>query len=159
VYRPGDIGLCRGTGLLDGLIHLGERLHGAGRDAVFTHAFIVATADGGTVEAQARGVVRATVASHGPAVTIFPCPAAVDRSKVVAYAEGKLGVEYGYLDDMLLGVDCLLHTRFHDRGDSLICSELAALALHDGGWRLPMPASLMMPSDVAAALGGTRAVR
>jgi len=152
IYRPGDIGLCRGTAPMDRLIEAGEWLHGAGRDAVFTHAFVVVNPEGRTIEAQARGVVRATVASHGPAVTIFACPPGVDPAKVVAYAESQLGVEYGYLDDVLLGVDCVMHTKFHEHGDSLICSELAALALHAGGWTLPKPAALMMPSDLAAGL-------
>lgn len=156
-YTPGDIGLCRGTGLLDRLIETGERLHGAGPDAVYSHAFIVATADGGTIEAQAHGVVRSTVASHGPAVTIFAPPPSVDRATVVAYATGELGVEYGYWDDVLLGLDCLLHTRLHERGDSLICSELAALALQAGGMALPIAAALMMPSDIAHLLGRSAA--
>lgn len=151
--QPGDIGVCHGTGIVDRVIEFGERLHGAGRDAKWSHAFVVVSAQGDTIEAQAFGVVRSTVASHGPDVRIFDCPAGVDRQKVVATANKMLGVEYGYWDDLLLGIDCLTHWTLHERGDSVICSELAAMCLVAGGWKSPLPPALTMPSDIAAALG------
>lgn len=155
-YQPGDIGLCKGTGWEDRLIEAGEHLHGDGRWSIYSHAFIVTGADGPTVEAQAAGVVRSTVASHGPAVKIFSPPAGVDRSKVVEFGVSRLGDTYDYLDDVLLGVDCLLHTRLRQRRPGTwICSELASAALTAGGWRSPLPAALTMPADLARLLTPT----
>lgn len=153
VYQPGDIGLCKGTGLLDRLIEVGERIHGDGPWSVYSHAFVIVSADGGTVEAQGAGVIRSTVASHGTAVTVFACPPGVDRATVVGFAEAQLGDSYGYLDDALLGVDCLLRTQLHEHtGRAWICSELAAAALEAGGWVSPLPPALTMPADLARLL-------
>jgi len=148
VYAPGDVGLCRGTAILDRLIETGESIHGAGRGSRFSHAFVIVTPEGGTVEAQAKGVVRATVASHGPAVTILGAPAGLARPAVVDYAISRLGTAYNFLDDGLLGVDCLLGTTWHSHSKAVICSELAALAWQAGGWALPRPAAEIMPSTI-----------
>lgn len=155
VFVPGDVGLCKGTAILDRLIELGERLHGAGKGSVYSHAFVIVTPEGGTIEAQAAGVVRATVASHGPDVTILSAPEGVDRAGVVAYATGRLGTPYNFLDDALLGVDCLLGTTWHSHSKSLICSELAALSWQAGGWPLERPAAEIMPSDLFDLTSGS----
>jgi hypothetical protein len=150
--QAGDIGLCHGTGLLDRTIEFGEKLRGAGSYSQWSHAFVVVSNGGDTIEARSRGVVRSTVGSHGKALRIFDCPAGVDRDAVVAKAVESLGIEYGYLQDVLLGIDCLTHWKLHVRGDALFCSELAAICLQAGGWKCPMPPSLVMPSTLGRLL-------
>lgn len=152
LWLPGDIGAVSGSAFLSRTIQLGQRLHG---DAYWrwNHIFVVVDSDGGTVEAAANGVVRSNVANHGTTLNLG-CPTGVDRAKVTEYAVSQLGVEYGYLDVALMGVDCLTHARLHWRGDSLICSELGALALAAGGWTLPEPAALVMPADLCLYLRG-----
>lgn len=149
-WRAGDIGATTGSAFVSRLIQTGQRLHG---DPFYewNHIFVVVDSDGGTVEALGRGVARSNVAGHGETLNLG-CPDGVDRAKVVEFAVSKLGTEYGYFDDVLLGVDCLTRARLCWRGDSLICSELGALALMAGGWRSPLPAALTMPADLVAAL-------
>lgn len=149
-WLPGDIGATTGPAAVSRLIQMGQRLHGD-RFYKWNHIFVVVDSTGGTVEALGHGVARSSLMDHGQ-VLHLGCPAGVDRARVVEFALSKLGVEYGYLDDVLLGVDCLTRARLCWRGDSLICSELGALALEAGGWRSPLPAALTMPADLVAAL-------
>ncbi len=147
LWLPGDIGATTGTAFLSRLIQFGQHLHG---DAYWkwNHIFVVVGPNGETVEALGKGVVRSNVANHGEQLNVG-CPEGVDRTKVCEYALSRLGTEYGYFDDFLLGVDCLAHAHFAWRGDSLICSELGALSLVAGGWKgLRQPPERTMPGDL-----------
>ena len=151
VWRAGDIGATRGSGFAARLIRFGQRLHGD-RYYRWNHIFVVVDDQGGTVEAGGHGVERSNVSKH-PETLNLGCPAGVDRARVAGLAVSKLGVEYGYLDVVLLGIDCLTGAELHlRRGDSLICSQLGALALIAGGWHSPLPPALTMPADLVAAL-------
>lgn len=147
-WQAGDIGAADGTALVSRLIQFGQYIHG---DPFWrwNHIFIVTDSLGNTIEATGRGVTRSNVSEHKNTVNLG-CPA--DRSKVVEFAESQVGIEYGYLNDVLLGMDCLLGWKWSWRGDSLICSELGALALEAGGWTSPIAPSLTMPADLVREL-------
>lgn len=149
---PGDVMLTHSPGPIGWAIRLGERMRSP-FGARWNHAGIVTSASGDTIEAWTRGVVRSVV-SHHPERIILPCPAGVDRNRVVAAAVECLGERYNFMDILALAVDCLFGTSLHDsdRGQ-VICSELVTQCLVAGGWHSPKePAALMMPSDLARAL-------
>ena len=150
-YTPGDIFVAHDGGPYTLAIEIGERLHGYGKASRWTHAGIITTPAGGTIEAQGRGVVRADMSNHPDSKTLA-CPAGVDRSLVVAYATAHLNAEYGYLDALLLGIDCLTHLTLHEHGDSFICSELVAAALKAGGWKSSRPSALTYPANLDMVL-------
>lgn len=153
-WQPGDIGVERNGSFLARLIQTGQRISG-NNHWVWNHAFVVVGPNGATVEAAGKGVSYGNVS--GRDVLNLGCPAGVDRAKVVAFAISKLNTPYDFLDDVVLGVNCLLgtHLRGADR-DRLICSELAALALQAGGWVPPAPTWGIKPADLADMLLGTK---
>lgn len=154
VWRAGDVGATTGKAFTSKLIQTGQRWHGD-QFWKWNHIFVVVDDDGNTVEALGRGVARGHVSDHGETLNLG-CPAGVDRLKVCAFAVAHLRIEYGYTDVCLLGFDCLTHSRLCWRGDSLICSELGALALIAGGWKSPLAAALTMPADLVAGLTLTK---
>lgn len=154
VWRAGDIGAASGKAVVSRLIQTGQRWRGD-QYWKWNHIFVVVDKAGNTVEATGSGVARGHVDRSDQTLNLG-CPAGVDRFKVAAYAMAQLGIEYGYLDVALLGFDCLTHARLCWRGDSLICSELGALALKAGGWVCPLPAALTMPADLVAGLTLTK---
>ena len=151
-WERGDIGAERNGSFLARLIQFGQLLYGD-RNWRWNHIFVVTDSAGSTVEAVGKGVCRGTVA--GRDVVKLRFPEGVDREKVAAFAESKLGVKYDYWDDVLLGVDCLPpKTQFHTAdGDRLICSELGAEALAAGGWVSPKLPALTKPGDLVDELG------
>lgn len=149
--QPGDIGVTTGSTLTDRVIQLGQHLHGDGAASKWNHAFVIVDNDGGTIEAQAAGVVRSEVSRH-PHHVLFECPAGVNRAEVVKFAIQQLGTEYDWIDIVALGIDCLLHTKLHEHTDAWICSELAAAALIAGGWKPPLQPALTMPADLFSEL-------
>lgn len=154
VWRAGDIGAASGNAGVSRLIQTGQRLRGD-QYWKWNHIFVVVGDAGQTLEATGNGVAKGHVLRHDQTLNLG-CPAGVDRAKVVEYAWSRYGVEYGYVDVVLLGFDCLTHARLRWRGDSLICSELGALALMAGGWASPLPAALTMPADLVAGLTLTK---
>ncbi len=149
-WRPGDLGAETNSSFVARLIQFGQVLHG-NRHWHWNHIFVVTTAAGDTVEAMGRGVARGRVGDRK--VLNLGCPPGVDRQKVVAFAESKVGVLYNYLGVVLLGIDALFHTRFHTKARGpLFCSELGAEALAAGGWTSSKSAALEYPADLVDAL-------
>lgn len=150
-WRAGDIGAASGIAFTDRLIQFGQLLR---RDRFWqwNHIFIVVDDNGGTIEAGGNGVARGHVADHPTSLNLGN---PVDRLLTIGFVTRKLGVPYGYLDVVLLGIDCLFGSRLHWRlGKAVICSELASQALIAAGWKSPQAPSLMKPADVVAALAG-----
>lgn len=149
-WLPGDLGAAHGTAFTDRLIQTGQRIHG---DAFWkwNHVFVVVDDSGGTIEAGGHGLAPGNVINH-PSALRLPVPTGVCRNDVVKYAQAKLalGVKYGYVDVVLMGVDCLTHARL-SWGSNMICSQFGAecwIAGGFAGWSLD-PAD-MMPADVVA---------
>lgn len=164
-YEPGSIFLAHSDSFLGALIRTGEWLrehvwqvlHHSRRRAgawEWNHAGVIVSAEGGTIEALGAGVVRSDMHVHDDAVVCLP-PVGVDPTKVVAFAERQLGRPYGWIEVVLMGVDCVLGTGFRLRAShrSWICSELAAAALEAGGFALSRPVDLTMPFDLAEEVG------
>lgn len=160
-YLPGSIGVSRSPGILGKLIRTGEHLHGDGRKKVdidgrqvdashWNHAFVIVGPDGGTIEAGAQGVVRNNVKNH-PDHLVLGAPQGSIATAVIGAAVAHLGAEYAYVDDVMLGIDCVTHWKLHEKSDSLICSQLAAMCLAAGGWQSPMDPALVMPSTLVLA--------
>ena len=148
-FNPGDVLLVHSGGF-GRVIGLGEAIRGAG--AEWTHAALIVSSAGVTIEAGSSGVGYSSVANH-PVHLVLPCPAGVIRRIVLAEARSFVGYKYNYGDLVALGLDCLLGTGFHDSDSGqLICSELVARCLVAGGWKSPKRPSRMMPSDLFVAL-------
>lgn len=149
-WQAGDIGAERNSSALARLIQVGQFVYGD-RHWRWNHIFVVTDDNGGTVEALGAGVVRSTVGDR--TVINLGCPPGVDRLKVVEFAVSKVGTPYDFLDDVLLGFDCLPpHTELHTDGRRLICSELGCEALIAGGWESPRKPALTKPGDLIDAL-------
>jgi hypothetical protein len=145
-WTPGDIGVTTGPDFVSRLIQFGQHIHG---DAYWkwNHAFIVVDSQGGTIEAQGAGVVHSNVSTHGEMLNLG-CPDGVDRLKVVGYAVSRVKTKYSYPDVVLMGIDCLTHARL-SWGGGVICSQLAAECLMEGGWQgLKQDAADTMPADL-----------
>lgn len=172
IYTPGTVGVCHSPGLLGKLIRAGEWLDPTHHRAVWhqehpeaahepwywNHAFVIVGADGSTIEAGSKGIVRNNVTSHANQIILKdpfgnqPRPDAHYKA-VVQYAVAHLGVPYSVLDDVCLGVDCLTGWKLHDpRPGVFICSEFAAKCLEAGGWTSPREPVLMKPADLVWAL-------
>lgn len=156
--RPGDIGVAHSRGLLGWLIRVGTRSH-------WNHAFVVvekgATADTTwVVQAEARGVERAKLSAVAPGgyVGILRCPSDVDRSLVVAQAEALVDEHYAFLVIFSIAVNILVpFLRVQvQRPGTLICSAVAAISLHLGGYRHPWPdLYAVTPAEIAVALSAS----
>ena len=152
--RPGDIVAFETGGIFGRLIQLGQWLRRSDRRyRRFHHIAVIVDYDGCGNEGRAsphnwlcvqaaRHVDIASLgqaASRGCPFTVFACPPDVDRSLVIAQARALVGIEYGVLTIVSIGVDILtprsLRVSFRAGGDpTLICSALGALCLHAGGW-------------------------
>lgn len=157
-YIPGTVGVCHSTGTLSELIRTGEFLARRHRrwpawkpskpPWYWNHGFVIVSETGDTIEAEAAGVVKSHVDSHGDRL-LLPLPRGVNGAAVVAFATAALGDPYSIPDDVFLGIDCLTGWRLHDpRTGVYVCSELAAAALIAGGWESPKLPVLTMPADL-----------
>jgi len=148
--KPGDLVLVHGTGKVSQLILFGEKLHD--KDAYWSHAAMVADVDGGTIEAQAKGIVRGHVDKYNLKKIVDIGRNDEDRQKMLAFGEFclKQHVRYGYLDDISIGIDLLSPNKFDFKTqNTLICSEFYARALEHTGWICPkLSVAHVMPEDL-----------
>lgn len=149
--KPGDILLVQSDGVLPKLIRLGERLRRKGPWCKWSHIAVIVTANGDTIEAQARGVVRSHVLEHPVRQVVDFGLTDAERARAVAFAESCVGDAYGYLTIASIVLD--IFTPFLPRFRSprtLICSELGARVLEHGGWICPLlDTGSVEPSDLA----------
>ena len=143
--QAGDVFLTHGSGFVDSAIRFVERRKFSSSGSAWNHAGIVISADGHTVEMQAKGAVIGQINRY-PDHKILPIQLTdVQRSLVVEYAvaalDGNNGrpVRYGWLTDLSIALDILTPARIEIRKvDTLICSQLAALALFHAGVQMPV---------------------
>lgn len=80
-----------------------------------------------------------------------------DREDVLAWATGRVGTEYGYVNAFVCGLRNLLAGRLQVAwGDSVICSELVADALTRAGHDFRKDAGLVSPADLGEHFGVAR---
>ena len=150
-YTPGDIVLCHGPGWISRLIRFGERMRDPASDSQWNHAAIISDEDGTIIEAVGKGVRKGSLADYPDHIIIPSRLSAQDTAQALAFAESCVGIEYGYLTDVSIGISLLVPWSVHFQSrDTLICSELVARALEHGGWICPkLDTSHVMPSDLA----------
>lgn len=153
---PGDFILAHRHHWLAGLISQAQNRRFKGADAVYahwSHAAVVA-GDAHVIEAEIRGVVRSPISKYRDdeyhVVRLdreLDCAA---RERVVAYANGRIGQAFGYLD--MLGSGVYLLTGFPlrmVRKHHEICSALVVRALQQGGLLEELDPALTLPADLA----------
>ncbi|HET6875482.1 MAG TPA: hypothetical protein VFH70_11915 [Acidimicrobiales bacterium] len=165
---PGDFLLIRNdepwhskNGFVSALIRLGELLKlrraGVPKDtrrqmARWNHAVGVSTS--GLVEALGAGVARSPFSRYTGSDFLYVHTDLTDaqRAEAAGYLESMVGVRYGYLTDVSIGLTALTGWKFvfMDRRQ-VICSGLVAAMLGTWCWR-SCPA-FVMPSDLAAYHG------
>lgn len=149
--RPGDIVLTHGTKVLDRIIQFGECIHDGKEASKWNHAAYVTKPDGTIIQALGKGVVIGNVSMYPDYEVVSNPLGAQDTQQAIAFAEWCLGVPYGYLTDISIGLDIISPAFLHFKeGHTLICSELVARCLEHGGWISPkLDTSQVMPSDLA----------
>ena len=121
---PGDIALVRPNGWVGRIISLVT-------SARYRHVRLIVDADGSTVEANPPGAFRGKVL-EGDVVVSVPLTDA-ERAQVAAEAGKLVGIPYGFLDVLALGLAQfgwklpILSKRLA-RPDRLFCSQLVDLA-------------------------------
>lgn len=159
--RPGDFILTHSPHLVSRLIRVGQRLRMRGPDRAFahwSHCAIVVDAEGGLVEAEARGVQRAPFSKYRAIeyhlVRLGGEVSEEQRAAAAAFAAGCVGEPFGFGELAAISLSLLTGLRFdfgHEAHD--ICSGLVARALERAGARFDRPADQMLPADLAKAYG------
>jgi len=157
-YNPGDFFLEDGSGFVSGAIKVGERIYQNDAFCWASHAGMIVSSTGDTVEAEARGVRTNSLSAHIAAGMRFQVVnSGLDprgRELAVAQAKSFIGTPYGYFTDLSIAIDMLdpdFIWRFRSPR-TLICSELVARCLYHGGWDCPkIDFGTVKPSDLARA--------
>jgi len=152
--QPGDVGLARGSGLVDWAIRFGEsrRYGGDSPEARWNHAFLIVSAGGDLIEAQGKGMVRATMAEYSDAngyTILRPTYPAGGADKAVAAMTGLLGEKYNFLEIASLAFAYLTQTsvRIGVKGEQ-ICSGAVSFACDQGGVPMGEDEEWNSPADV-----------
>ena len=151
---PGDFILSHRHRTMAGLISQAEKRRFKGADAPYahwSHAAIVG-ADRTVIEAESRGIVRSPITKYGDDEYRLVRLELDDnaRSRVVGYANGRIGQAFGYLD--LAGSTVYLLTGWPlrlVREQHEICSSLVVRALQHGGLLEELDPAITLPADLA----------
>lgn len=139
-----------------GLISQAEKRRFKGADAPFAHwSHAAIIGEGGTViEAETRGVERSPITKYrDDEYRLVRLDGELDdaaRRRVVAYANGRIGEAFGYLD--LMGAAVYLLTGWPlrlVRKQHEICSSLVVRALQRGGLLEELDPAITLPADLA----------
>lgn len=157
--KPGDLILTHRDQVPSKLIAFGQRLRFRGEDSPFAHWSHVACVvghNGALVEALGAGVEATSITRYVDVEYHYvPVQATdADRRQMARFALDCVGRPYGYLQILSLGLTLLTGAKlaFGNPG-TLICSALAAEALCRGDYIWPRSPGVMMPADLAQALG------
>lgn len=134
------------------LIHLATRSR-------WNHAALaIGDSDAGQplmVEATARGVRVNPVAARTDerrAIRLRYC--GNDRTEVLAFAAGRVGLRYGFFNAFWCGLRHVFPGTIQIKfGNQVICSELVAESLERAGYDWRKDTALVSPGDVAEQLG------
>jgi uncharacterized protein YycO len=156
-FEPGDFILTHRHRAIAALISFGQKRRFRGADSVYahwSHSAIVVDIDGGLVEAESMGVVKAPISKYRATeyhlVRLGSELDAPGRKRTVDYSNAQVGVAFGYL--ALAGVTIYLLTGLPVRlmrRNHQICSELVVRALQAGGLLMNADPSLTLPADLA----------
>jgi uncharacterized protein YycO len=151
---PGDFILSHRHRTMAGLISQAEKRRFKGPDAPYahwSHAAIVGE-DATVIEAETRGVERSPIAKYENDEYRLVRLDIDDeaRERIVAYANGRIGQAFGYLDlagsavYLLTGLPLRLVRKQHE-----ICSSLVVRALQQGGLLTELDPAITLPADLA----------
>ena len=156
-FVPGDFILAHRRRFIAGLISLAQKRRFRGADAVYahwSHAAVIVEKDGALVEAEMTGVKLSPISKYRDdeyhLVRLGPEFASDARARAAAYAKGRVGQGFGYLDlfgailYLLFGWPLRLVRRNHE-----ICSGLVVRALQTGGQVPELDPALTLPADLA----------
>jgi hypothetical protein len=79
-----------------------------------------------------------------------------DREEVLAWATGRVGRKYGYLNAFMCGLRNVIPGLQIKQGNEVICSELVAEALERAGHDFEKDSALVSPGDLADHFGVPR---
>lgn len=155
-YQPGDFFLEDGKGFVSTVIRLGENIYERDQYCWATHAGLIVSPEGETIEAEGNGVIRSSIdahiASHMRFQVVNSGLDARGRELAVEVANQWVGVSYGYITILSITFDMLSPDFFWRirSPHSLICSELVMRALYHGGAQSPrIDFGMVKPSDLA----------
>ena len=149
-YRAGDVFVATGSGLFDRIVQFGQHWRFPALDAKWSHAGIIVSDAGDTVEAQASGVRTGTLTADRQ-VRIIAIEPEASRQKVVAIAKSRLGERYGWATIACLVLRLLPPARLTFGVDgSLVCSGLVALAMEGAGDDMGDTPADTYPAQLAA---------
>lgn len=156
MYQTCDVFVTHSHGWISNLIEFGQHRRLPKEFAHWTHAGVIIDEEGGTLEAQAHGIVQSKMWKHKES-EIFRLPFTdAQRKSFLDFAWSCEGDPYDFLDDASIGVDLLTPNKLNFRmGGALICSEFAAKCLEHTGWICPkVDTSHAMPGELAMWLKG-----
>jgi len=154
--EPGDFILAHRRHVIPALITLAQKRRFRGVDAVYAHWSHAAVVDERrtVIEAETRGVVRSPIAKYRAGeyhlVRLGSELDAGARDRVAAYARGRIGQAFGFLDMagasiyLVTGLPVRMVRRHHE-----ICSSLVVRSLQDGGILRELDPALTLPADLA----------
>jgi hypothetical protein len=162
-FEPGDFILTHGHGFFSGMIRFGEalRVHGEDKEydySYWNHAALIATSDGGLIEATGRGVKPAKLSDYTPRdVQLVRIQATeADRREVVAFAEWVLKSRASYNWPTIASIALTVLTgcklAFFVDGE-FICSGLVARALERTTAVFNLDPVHITPADLAKYYG------
>jgi len=153
---PGDFILAHRHRTLAGLISQAQKRRFKGADAPYahwSHAAIIAE-DSTVIEAETRGIVRSPISKYREdEFHVVRLEGELDeaaRARVMAYATGRIGQGFGFLD--LAGTGVYLLTGWPlrlVRKQHEICSSLVVRALQRGGLLMDLDPAITLPADLA----------
>lgn len=159
--KSGDVLLVQGHSWFDRLIQMAQ-LRRDGKQARWSHAAMIVSADGDLIEAAgSHGVQRNHLSAYAafPTVILSIDATEAQRASAVAFAESCIGDRYDWLDLGPIGLNLLVNDPVIFRvSKKYICSELVSLALQAAGISLPRDPSDMSPGDLAVLLSSPKGV-
>jgi len=139
--NPGDLVLCHSKGILGRAIRVAERRLQDSRFSEWNHIAILDRCVDGewyVIQAEASGVTgdkKLTSVAPGGRYEVIPLPAGADREKLLTFARAQVGDAYSWLSIFSCAFDMWLPQAIcFRRGDTWICSGLAAAALWFAGF-------------------------
>ncbi len=151
-YSAGDFILCKSNHWIDRLIRFGQRLRDDGPGSAYDHAALVIDDTGTIIEAVSKGLSYGHVTDYPNHLLFRLTLDEPDGAKAVSFAHYWLDrhVEYGYLEDLSIGLDLLTPRFIHFKSaETMICSEFVARALAQTGWVCPkLDVSHVRPDDL-----------
>jgi hypothetical protein len=159
--QPGDIGFAWTQNPYGALIRFAQALRWWNWRK-WNHMFVVQEIDETGqiwVLQMARRCERVRIEDVAPKghVKIVQCPDDLDRDRVMAWANKRVGTKYGVLTIVSIAFNlCLpnsLRVDIH-KEDTLICSTFAARAWEHGGWDCPTDPFQIIPAEYDRLVDG-----